>query len=303
MTKTKIVGYRGIANDEKVIISGHAFEKNKVKLVEEGHGRRKNFRQTIRRFRVRPVKLTVVDVTVNGTTNRVRTNNKGFFTCELTHNGLEPGWHSYELYWKRNDQRFQGEFYLSGSHETGVISDIDDTLLVSHSTRFLRKVSLQLFKNAHSRKTIPMLDHWLEYLKDMNDSSHPRDFFYVSNSEWNLYDFLIDFFSIKNLPKGVFFLQNLKRGFKDLVSSGKTHGSHKMDSIAFLLRFYPDKKFILVGDSGQKDMEIYHEVVSQFTDRIKGVMIRKLHYIKNDKLILGYKDKFTEFKVPFITFQ
>jgi phosphatidate phosphatase APP1 len=191
---------------------------------------------------------------------------------------------------------------VSDDHETGVISDIDDTLLVSHSTRMIRKIALQLFKNAHTRKTIPMLQNWHGYLKELNDANHPKDFFYVSNSEWNLYDFLVDFFEINGLPKGVFFLQNLKKGLRDLIISGKGHKSHKIDNIEFLLRFYPQKKYILVGDNGQKDMEIYYSVVKKFPERIKGVMIRKLPYIKNDKLIQSCKEKINNCDVPFLTF-
>jgi len=300
--ESKIIGYRGIANSERIIISGHAFEKHKVVVVEPDHGRRKNLKQTLRRFRAVPLKMIAVDVIVNGQKSRIRTNSKGFFTCEILHKHEQPGWYPYELYWKRSDQRFVSEYYVADDAETGVISDIDDTLLVSHSTKFLRKIRLQLFKNAHSRKAIPLIDIWRSCLKDLNDEDHPQDFFYVSNSEWNLYDFLIDFFSINNLPKGVFFLQNLKRGFSDFVKSGKTHGSHKLDSIGFLLRFYPKKQFILVGDNGQKDMEIYHNIVTEFSDRIKAVMIRKLPYIKNDSLIFSYKEKINSFNVPFLTF-
>ncbi len=300
--ESKIVGYRGIANRDRVIISGHAFEKHKVRDVHPHHGKRRNLKQTIRRFRARPLKTTAIDVMINGTTKRVYTNNKGFFTCEIKHTLEQPGWYPYELYWKRNDKRFESEYYLSDDHETGVISDIDDTLLVSHSTSLIRKMALMLFRNAHTRKTIPFIKNWHSYIKDLNDTSHPKDFYYVSNSEWNLYDFLVDFFAINDLPKGVFFLQNLKKGLKDLISTGKVNDRHKQKSIEFLLGFYPDKKFILVGDNGQKDMEIYHEIITKFHSRIKGVMIRKLAYIRNEKLILSYKEKINKLDVPFITF-
>ena len=300
--ESKIIGYRGIANSERIIISGHAFEKHKVRIIDSAHGKRKNLKQTIRRFQAQPLKMTAIDVTINGETKRVRTNSKGFFTCEVTHLHNEPGWYPYELYWKRNDKRFESEYYVSDDHETGVVSDIDDTVLVSHSTRMIRKMALQLFKNAHTRKTIPFLHNWHGYLKDLNDENHPRDFFYVSNSEWNLYDFLLDFFAINELPKGVFFLQNLKRGVKDFIYSGKSHKSHKLNSIEFLMRFYPLKKFILVGDNSQKDMEIYHKIVAGFHGRVKGVMIRKLPYIKNDAVIQTYKEKINHCDVPFLTF-
>lgn len=300
--ESKIVGYRGIANIDCVMITGHAFEKHKVRDTHPHHGKRRNLKQTIQRFRAKPLKTTAIEVIINGDTKRVYTNSKGFFTCEVKHSLTKPGWYPYELYWKRNNKRFESEYYLGDEHETGVISDIDDTLLVSHSTRLIRKMALILFRNAHTRKTIPFLNHWHSYIRDLNDTAHPKDFFYVSNSEWNLYDFLVDFFGINELPKGVFFLQNLKKGLRDLMYSGKTHGSHKQISIEFLLQFYPNKKFILVGDNGQKDMEIYHEIVAKFHPRIKGVMIRKLPYIRNERRIQSYKEKINQLNVPFLIF-
>lgn len=300
--ESKIVGYRGIANADKIIISGHAFEKHKVKDAHPHHGRRKNIRQAIRRFRAVPLKWTSVEVRVNGAVETIRTNKHGYFTCELRHSISNPGWYPYELYWKRNKKTFRSEFYVSDEHETGVISDIDDTLLVSHSTILIRKLALLLFRNAHSRKTIPYIKNWHAHLRDLHEAEGPKDFFYVSNSEWNLYDFLHDFFQINELPKGVFFLQNLKKGLRDFVSTGRVNNSHKLSSIEFLLRFYPHKCFILVGDNGQKDMDIYTQISIKFKERIKGVLIRKLPYIRNEKRIDRYRLKIERLGIPFKTF-
>jgi phosphatidate phosphatase APP1 len=300
--ESKIIGYRGIANKNRIIISGHAFVKHKVKDTLPHHGRRRNLKQTIRRFRARPLKWTTIEVRVNGDIKKVRTNNRGYFTCEVQHKIEQPGWYPYELYWKRNQKKFQNEYYLSDEHETGVISDIDDTLLVSHSTRLIRKLALLLFRNAHTRKTIPFLTNWHGHLRDLHETDGPTDFFYVSNSEWNLYDFLEDFFDINELPKGVFFLHNLKKGLRDLVSTGRVNNDHKRQSIEFLLRFYPHKKYILVGDNGQKDMEIYADISDKFQKRIKGVLIRKLPYIKNERRIERYRKRIETLGIPFITF-
>jgi phosphatidate phosphatase APP1 len=300
--ESKIIGYRGIANKSRLIVSGHAFEKHKVRDTQAHHGRRRNLKQTLRRFRARPLKWTSIEVRANGKSTKVRTNKHGYFTCELTHDLEMPGWYSYEICWKRNDRKFQGEFYLSDEHETGVISDIDDTLLVSHSTRIIRKLRLLLFRNAHTRKTIPFLINWHTHLRDLHETEQPKDFFYVSNSEWNLYDFLRDFFALNDLPKGVFFLQTLKKGLRDIVTSGKVNHSHKQNSIDFLMRFYPNKPFILVGDNGQKDMEIYADMAARYGDRIKGVLIRKLPYIKNEKRTKRYRQRIESFNIPFITF-
>ena len=174
---------------------------------------------------------------------------------------------------------------------------------MSHSTKIVRKLALILFRNAHTRKTIPYIKNWHGYIRDLNDSTHPRDFFYVSNSEWNLYDFLVDFFTINELPKGVFFLQQLKKGIRDLISTGKVNDNHKKNSIEFLLRFYPNKQYILIGDNGQKDMEIYREVVERYHNRIKGVIIRKLPYIKNEKKITKFQEDIQQYDIMFKSFQ
>lgn len=300
--ESKIIGYRGIANKDRIIISGHAFVKHKVRDTLPHHGRRRNLKQTIHRFRAKPLKWTSIDVQANGTTQKVRTNKHGYFTCELSHDIKKPGWYPYELNWKHNNKGFNSEFYLSDEHETGVISDIDDTLLVSHSTRIMRKLALMLFRNAHTRKTIPYLTNWHAHLKDLHETEEPKGFFYVSNSEWNLYDFLEDFFSINELPKGVFFLQSLKKGLRDFVSSGKVNNNHKLNSIEFLLKFYPNKCYILVGDNGQKDMEIYAIISERYKSRIKGVLIRKLPYIKNERRIERYRRRIEIVGVPFLTF-
>ena len=300
--ESKIIGYRGIANQKKVIISGHAFEKHKVRDVLPEHGRRRNLRQNIHRFRARPLKWTAIDIRINGRVERIRTNKHGYFTFELEHSFNDPGWYPYQLEWKRNNKEYEGEFYISDEHETGVISDIDDTLLVSHSTRLIRKMALLLFRNAYTRRTIPFIKNWHSYIRELNDESHPRDFFYVSNSEWNLYDFLVDFFSINELPKGVFFLQSLKKGLRELFKTGKVHRSHKTTSIEFLLRFYPNKSFILVGDNGQKDIDIYMKIARKYPARIKGVMIRKLAYIKNERKLHHFQQEIEKHGIPFKSF-
>jgi phosphatidate phosphatase APP1 len=302
MMDSKIIGYRGIANQKKLIISGHAFDRHKVRETHANHGRSRNLRQTIQRFHAKPLKWTSIDIRIEDMECSVRTNKYGYFTCEMEHSLRAPGWYPYELFWKRNNRTFDGEFYLSDEHETGVISDIDDTLLVSHSTRLVRKLVLLLFRNAHTRKPIPFLKGWYGHLRNLHEMESPDDFFYVSNSEWNLYDFLIDFFEINELPKGVFFLRGLKKGLRDLVASGKPNYNHKQSAIEFLLKFYPQKNYILVGDNGQKDMEIYADVVSKYGQRIKGVLIRELSYIRRPKRLNFYKQQIEQNHVPFIVF-
>jgi phosphatidate phosphatase APP1 len=295
----KIIGYRGIGNKERVIISGHAFRKHKVHDLKPHHRRFHNLRQTVRRFRLHPMQRTRVEVQVAGQVKEIRTDKSGFFSIDFGITGISPGWHPYQLSWDHQGEQFHGEFCVADERKTGVISDIDDTLLVSHSTKMIRKLNLILFRNAYNRKPIPMIKKWYNHISDINHATHPDDFYYVSNSEWNLYDFLEDFFEHNQLPKGVFLLQHLKKGLRDLLSTGRIAGSHKLGTIRFLLRFFPHKPFILVGDNGQKDMDIYSTICLQHPDRIQGVMIRKLPYINNEYRFNSVKNLITDLNIPF----
>lgn len=296
----KIVGYRGLANEERLIITGHAFSRHKIWDTIPAQNRLRNFRQTVTRFRLRPLKNTAIDVMIDGDSRRVRTNRLGLFTCEFRNRQGSPGWYHY-WYRKMGDFReYEGEYKVVDPATTGVISDIDDTVLVSHSTRLIRKMSLILFRNAYTRTTIPFIKHWHGHISQLNHDTYPDDFFYVSNSEWNLYDFLEDFFEFNGLPKGVFLLQNLKRGLRDLVSAGSTNQSHKYGSIRFLMNFFPEKPFILIGDNGQRDMDIYSMICRQSPERVKGIMIRKLSGVHRERKYELFKQRVERSGIPFL---
>jgi phosphatidate phosphatase APP1 len=78
---------------------------------------------------------------------------------------------------------------------------------------------------------------------------------------------------LNDFPCGPLFLKELKYGFKDFIFSGKGKHTHKYNKIKALLDFYPFLTFILVGDNGQKDIEIYYNIVVDFPQRIKSIYI------------------------------
>ncbi len=298
--KIKILPYRGTANSHQAIVKGHLFKKHPVKELKVHHRRFSNFRNAVRRYQLSPLKYQEILVKLGNDQIKVETDNRGFFQCNFRDHKLTNGWHEYSVHY--NGKSKKGELVYPPERSTAVISDIDDTVLVSHSTLLLKKLYLMLFRNAHSRKPTPLIKNWSRHLLDFNANQVPEDFFYVSNSEWNLYDFIEDFFSINELPKGVFFLQNLRKGLKDLVKSGRVNAHHKMESIQFLFRFYPQKDFILVGDNGQKDMHIYSKICDEYPERVKGVMIRKLAYVVEKYRMEHLKEKLDRYHIPLVTY-
>jgi phosphatidate phosphatase APP1 len=96
--------------------------------------------------------------------------------------------------------------------------------------------------------------------------------FYVSSSPWNLYDLLDDFLALRGFPAGPLFLRDW--GIRPREGGLRDHRTHKLATIRRLLEVYPQLPFLLIGDSGQSDPEIYAEVVRSFPGRVPAVYIR-----------------------------
>lgn len=177
-----------------------------------------------------------------------------------------------------------------------VISDVDDTILVSRATRPLRKIYLLLTKNHESRKAFGDVQ---DLYARLHGSHKDNAFFYVSSSEWNLYLFLKAFVLHNELPNGSFLLQDIQSGIRDLLKSGGGSHAHKEDKIRLLLEVFPNAKFILIGDSGQRDPMIYRNIVRTCPDRVKCIYIRDVR--KSSKGVVEEMSKeLSSVRVPFI---
>jgi hypothetical protein len=96
----------------------------------------------------------------------------------------------------------------------------------------------------------------------------------VSSSPWNLYDLLTEFFALNGIPRGPIFLRDWGISQQELLPT--QHRGHKLAAIRKVLDRYPALSFILIGDSGQEDPEIYREVVQLYPGRIHAIYIRNV---------------------------
>ncbi len=155
----------------------------------------------------------------------------------------------------------------------GVISDLDDTVLQTDARRIDRILRQVLLGNAHTRLPFPGVAEFYAALH----AGVPgvwNPIFYVSSSPWNLYDVLVDFLELQAIPPGPLFLRDWGITERELLPTG--HARHKRTAIERILDAYPALPFLLIGDSGQEDPEIYHRVVHDFPERIAAVYIRNV---------------------------
>ncbi|PPK88813.1 phosphatidate phosphatase APP1 [Neolewinella xylanilytica] len=161
--------------------------------------------------------------------------------------------------------------------EYGVISDIDDTILKTDVTSRLKLKTLMhtFLKNASNRRAFEGVSAFYQALQLGPDGKGYNPFFYVSNSPWNLYDLLLDFLHLNHLPRGPILLRDFGLPAEDTVQSFKTH---KADMVDKILSTYPDLQFILLGDSGEHDTDIYLEAARNNPDRILCIYIRDVKH-------------------------
>ena len=154
----------------------------------------------------------------------------------------------------------------------GVISDIDDTVLHSSITSWKTAAQLTFLHNARTRKPLDGVAKLYQALQQGADRSGRHPIFYVSSSPWNLYDLLEDFMELNAIPFGPIFLRDLGTDPGKFIKTAG-HG-HKLERAKMLIERFPQLRWVLMGDSGQADAELYAEAARSFGDRIAAIYIR-----------------------------
>ncbi|MDT8394029.1 MAG: phosphatase domain-containing protein [Bacteroidales bacterium] len=276
-----IVPYAAYANNEYVFIKGAVIEDKGLAKPDQKHKLWKNILTTLKRYSGDEIVGVRVSISYNDQNTIVTTDERGIFQSLIKTKGTSnldtrQDKACFSLIDKLSAE--QGDIraeipiqrVLPGARFI-IVSDIDDTVMVSHSTKILKKLRLMLFKNAYTRSPFAGVSAFYNALA--RDNSVVNPIFYVSSSEWNLYDLLKDFFKFKRLPPGTLLLSDKKLRLLRFWRSGKKHDD-KMSNIQMLFGFYPDHNFILIGDSGQRDPEIYLQLAEMFPSRIKAIYIR-----------------------------
>lgn len=277
--------YRGYVNKEELIVFGHVF-----KSWSPDHYRmdRRGIRHAvsiIHMFRIKPLKNVAVTLKFKNIEVTTKTLDDGYFRFAIPYTEkLEPGWHSYEVVCQLYDFGIveRSELLKPFESKVGVISDIDDTFLVSHSGNFFKKLYVLLLKNINKRKVFEdVVPHYQALSRAGQESEEAANsFFYVSSSEWNLYEFIDSFARMHELPKGVIKLKKIKTGISDFLFTGRGSHDHKFEKIKDIIGFYPTLKYVLLGDDSQKDPYLYERVVKIFPLNIKAIYIRQTSHRK-----------------------
>lgn len=178
----------------------------------------------------------------------------------------------------------------------GIISDIDDTILHTGLTETAGMLRTTLLLNASTRMPYPGVSAFYGALTE-GPGEVRRPIFYVSGSPWNLYDMIEHFMQLREIPPGPLFLKDWGIDEHKFIREDTHH--YKLARISTLLEVYPDLRFVLIGDSGQHDPEIYADVVERWPDRIEAIYIRDVTAdAVRDRAVRTLLRRFAEHDVP-----
>ena len=297
-----IMPYYGFGSDNYVYVKGRVLEDEKVKQSKETDSVLTHLVDTYKRYETDEIPGIKVRASFAEQEVEVETDEEGFFDIEfrpdtaIDYSKTSNKVKLQLLSQKTDKDRLEAEAYVFAPGkdvEFGIISDIDDTVLVSNIKDFLGRLRLMLMKNATERSPFPGIAGFFRALCKGSDGEGQNPLFYVSGSEWNLYDLLISFFRSHDIPEGPLLLRDkgtrLDRG--DFETSEE---EYKLEKIRHILDTFPDLKFICLGDSGERDPEIYQQVVQEYPGRILGIYIRDVSPDKRDKEVRSIAEKLRE---------
>ena len=280
-----IVTYHGYGTAERLFLKGRVIENPRIQPADQADSVWRNMRNMFRRFDSDEIPGAQVLARFGTAEQAVLADEEGFFEVQLAPGAPLPRgrlWHTVDLTLLEPQPAGQAQIRATGrvlvppsSSQLGVISDIDDTVIRTNATSMLRMLRATFLKNAHTRLPFPGVAALYRALQSGADGGSFNPLFYVSSSPWNIYDLLDQFFAIQGIPAGPLLLRDW--GFSlNGPESPLRHQQHKIETIRQILDTYPALPFLLIGDSGQEDPEIYREVVWLYPNRILAIYIRNV---------------------------
>jgi hypothetical protein len=180
-------------------------------------------------------------------------------------------WIEYRAATKPGDNRtFAGRLQLVATTGLSIVSDIDDTIKDSNVNN-KPELALNTFVRDF-RGVAGMSDLYNGWAR-----SGGAVFHYVSGSPWQLLAPIADFMDRDRFPRGSFHLRRFRvkdRTVREFLENRTLE--FKVETIERLMALLPDRRFVFVGDSGEKDPEVYAQLAARCPRQVAAILIRNV---------------------------
>ncbi|MDR1790251.1 MAG: DUF2183 domain-containing protein [Propionibacteriaceae bacterium] len=209
--------------------------------------------------------VRVGDQVVRGVSDR-----QGYIDIRIHDHGLRPGWHTVEIFTDNSEPALAPVLVIGDDQDFGIISDVDDTMMVCWLPRILLAGWNAFVRNEYARQAIPGMAHMYRTLSAEHGGA---PVIYVSTGSWNTHSFLTRFFKRHRIPLGPILLTDWGPTNTGWFRSG---AAQKATYLLELAADFPQMSWLLVGDNGQRDPETYSDFIRFAPDKVRAVAIRQL---------------------------
>lgn len=269
--------YRGYGSDKRLYLMGRVLRQP----AEARASRRAlwdNLRSVSRLMRAWGIEGAELTARFADVETAVKTDADGYFCIDLDLPVPPPAdrrWHQVAI--RLNEPvalDVEGDVFIPGNRAGFVvISDIDDTVMHTGVANKLVMMWRLFVHQADSRTAFPGMASFLGALHRGQGGADGNPMLYVSRAPWAIYGVLERFFNLHDIPVGpILFLREW--GLTLQHPFPKRGKGHKTRLIKQMIAHYDSLPFILIGDSGQRDPEIYAEIVRRFPERVIAIYIR-----------------------------
>jgi len=271
--------YRGYGTLERIFLMGRVFHQPRMGAGRRGRTVGRDVLDIVRRIVRRGLGNVELTVRFAGAQERILTDRDGYFRLQMSPQDRPPQdreWHEVELElpWKGGSIVEIGEVFIppAGARRV-IISDIDDTVMRTGVANTFLMLYRLFAQGAESRTAFPGVAALYRALHHGPTGDEQNLMLYVSRGPWSIYEMLDRFFDIHRIPVGpILFLREWGVTLQRPLPRRAT--DHKIDLIREMVERYEDLPFVLIGDSGQHDPEIYGRVVAEHPGRVVAVYIR-----------------------------
>lgn len=278
--------YRGYGSRDEIYLMGRVFHQSGIGSSLREKSSRRDLLDLFRRFLRRGVGDAVLEARFGGTTERVTTDPDGYFHVRLRPAEPPPAdqlWHTVDLELTEPPEaataegaKVHGKVFVPPENARRVIiSDIDDTVMYTGVVNKAKMMWRLFLQGPRSRVAFPGVASLYRALYRGPSGHELNPLLYVSRGPWSIYEMLQEFFRLHRIPIGpILFLREwgltLHRPFP------RRSQDHKLTLIRDMLDLYSDLPFVLIGDSGQHDPEIYAQVIHEHPGRVVAAYIRNV---------------------------
>ena len=222
-----------------------------------------------RRFLTADAAGVPVQIEIGGRTHEA-TSARGGYVDSVFDSDLGPGWAEVRISAAGGQSAISRVCVVDPAARLGILSDIDDTVIVTALPRPLLAAWNTFVRHETSRRPVPGMAALYQQLR----AAHPdAPFVYLSTGPWNVAQALEQFLDRHGYPPGPLLLTDWGPTTQGWFRSGQ---EHKRRSLRRLLEEFPQTDWLLIGDDGQHDPQLYAELAAEQPDRVRAIAIRQL---------------------------